>query len=105
MNSELEFDLEYPVDKQKIERQNNKMTVTVYTNPNCIQCDKTKKILDQNNISYDVVDLSENDGARNMVMEMGYRQAPVVITDNDHWSGLRVDKLKDLVMGIDNTTK
>ena len=27
---------------------------------------------------------------------MGYMQAPVVVTDNDHWSGFRPDKIATL---------
>lgn len=79
------------------------MTITVYTKPNCSHCEQTKSTLDQNNISYDIVDLTENNEARNMVLGMGFRSAPVVITDNDSWAGFRIDKLKDLVAGIDKT--
>jgi glutaredoxin-like protein NrdH len=30
------------------------------------------------------------------VKELGYLQAPVVITDEDHWSGFRPDKISEL---------
>ena len=74
------------------------MSITVYTKPNCIQCEQTKSILDQNNIIYNVVDLTENDEAKNMVLSMGFRSAPVVITKNDRWSGFKIEKLKSLIM-------
>ena len=31
----------------------------IYSKPNCIQCEMTKKWLDQNKIPYDTVDVSE----------------------------------------------
>jgi glutaredoxin-like protein NrdH len=69
---------------------------TVYTNPNCVQCDQTKRYLDLKGISYEVVDLSENQEALEMVVGLGFKSAPVVITDTDKWSGFRLDKLSAL---------
>lgn len=71
--------------------------IKVYTTPDCMQCDQTKKFLDRNNLPYDVIDLTQHPEAMSMVKEMGYMAAPVVIADRDHWSGFRFDKLKDLV--------
>ena len=34
--------------------------LTVYSKPNCIQCEMTKIWLDQNKIPYDTVDVIEN---------------------------------------------
>ena len=71
--------------------------VTVYTNPNCVQCDQTKKFLDRNGIGYDTVDLSLDQSSLDMVLGMGFKAAPVVITDHDKWSGFKLDRLKSLV--------
>lgn len=71
--------------------------ITVYTNPNCVQCDQTKRYLDKHDISYEVVDLSQNEEALKMVLDMGYKSAPVVITDKDSWSGFRLNKLHDII--------
>lgn len=73
------------------------MTITVYTKPACVQCNATYKALDKNGISYEVVDITESDQAREYVMSLGYLQAPVVVTDTDHWSGFRPDRIKALV--------
>jgi glutaredoxin-like protein NrdH len=70
--------------------------VTVYTNPNCVQCEQTKKWLTLNEIEYDIVDLSSDTAALEMVLELGFKSAPVVITDTDKWSGFRLDKLAQL---------
>jgi glutaredoxin len=46
-------------------------------------------MLDESNVEYEIIDLSENAEAMAMVKEMGYVSAPVVIAGNAHWSGFR----------------
>ena len=72
------------------------MKVTVYTKPQCVQCDATKRALTSNRIEYETVDVTENAAALARVKELGYAQAPVVVTSQDHWSGFRPDKIKAL---------
>jgi glutaredoxin-like protein NrdH len=72
------------------------MTITVYTKPACVQCTATYKALDKQGITYDTVDISLNSEARDYVMALGYLQAPVVVTENEHWSGFRPDRIKAL---------
>ncbi len=72
------------------------MTVTVYTKPSCVQCTATYRALDSKGVEYEVVDISEDAGALETVKGLGYLQAPVVITDEDHWSGFRPDKIDEL---------
>jgi glutaredoxin-like protein NrdH len=73
------------------------MPVTVYTTPSCVQCETTKRFLDRNAIPYVTVDLSEDVEALAMVKSLGYSAAPVVVTENGHWSGFRPDNLKSLL--------
>lgn len=70
--------------------------ITVYTKPSCVQCTATFRALDARGLEYRSVDLSQDPGALDVVMAMGYMQAPVVVTDNDHWSGFRPDKIATL---------
>jgi glutaredoxin-like protein NrdH len=72
------------------------MTVTVYTKPSCVQCNATYRALDSKGIEYEVLDLSQDEQALAAVKELGYLQAPVVITDEGHWSGFRPDKIDEL---------
>lgn len=73
------------------------MSITVYTKPNCVQCQMTYRALDSANIEYDVVDITEVPAALEYVTEeLGYRQAPVVVVDDDHWSGFQPDQIKRL---------
>jgi glutaredoxin-like protein NrdH len=72
------------------------MTVTVYTLPSCVQCDSTKKLLTKNEIAFDVVDLSADETAMEMVKSLGYASAPVVIAGDKHWAGFRPDMISSL---------
>lgn len=72
--------------------------VTVYTKPACVQCNATYRALDKKGISYQSVDISQNPEALERLKAMGYMQAPVVVTDDDHWSGFRPDKIEDLAL-------
>lgn len=72
------------------------MTITVYTKPGCVQCTATFKALDKAGADYTRVDISTDDDARDLVMSMGYLQAPVIVTDDDHWSGFRPDRIRGL---------
>jgi glutaredoxin-like protein NrdH len=70
--------------------------VIVYTNPNCVQCDQTKKFLDKESIEYEVKDLSENKDDLVRFINMGFKSAPIVETEDDIWSGFKLDNLKSL---------
>ena len=72
------------------------MAITVYTKPACVQCTATYRALDAAGIEYEVYDLSQDPAALEQVKALGYLQAPVVITDEDHWSGFRPDKIDEL---------
>ncbi len=72
------------------------MAITVYTKPSCVQCTATYRALDNKGIEYDVRDLSADENALEAVKALGYLQAPVVITDEEHWSGFRPDKINAL---------
>ena len=80
--------------------KNNKkgqaMSVIVYTKPACVQCVATYKELDRKGIEYSLIDITQDEEAMNTVLELGYRQAPVVVTEDDHWSGFRPDKIATL---------
>lgn len=70
--------------------------VTVYSKPNCLNCDITKRLLDKANIAYQVVDLSKDSAALEKVKADGFTTAPVVYTDDDAWCGVRPDKITAL---------
>lgn len=69
------------------------MAVTVYSKPSCVQCTATYRALDNKGVVYDVVDITEDEKAYAFVTGLGYKQAPVVVTDNDHWAGFNPMKI------------
>ena len=73
------------------------MSITVYTKPNCDQCDATKRRLDKHGLQYRIVDITEDF----VTSELGYLQAPVVVVDRsdgdrEDWSGFRIGRLDAL---------
>ncbi len=70
-------------------------TITVYSQPSCVQCNATYRRLDAAGLEYPVIDVSEDAEALAKIKALGYLQAPVVITDEDHWSGYRPDKIDE----------
>ena len=72
------------------------MNITVYTKPLCGQCTATKRALDRAGITYKTVDLTEDPAALAEVKRRGFAQAPIVVTDDDAWSGFRPDRIKTL---------
>lgn len=71
--------------------------LTVYSKKSCVQCNATYRALDDKGVAYDVVDMSEDAQALQKVKDLGYLQAPVVITpEGEHWSGFRPDLIAAL---------
>ena len=70
------------------------MSITVYTKPACVQCNATYRALDKAGLEYNVIDITEDAEARDYVMALGYLQAPIVVAGEDHWSGVRPDRIK-----------
>ena len=44
------------------------------------------------------MDISQDADALERLKSLGYMQAPVVVTDQDHWSGFRPDKIEELAL-------
>lgn len=76
------------------------MTFTLYTKPACVQCNATKRALEKKGliegVDYQMIDVSQDAAALEQLKELGFLQAPVMVTENDAWSGFRPDKIADL---------
>lgn len=57
----------------------------------------TKRMLDKIGVDYNTVDITEDEAALEMILSMGFKSAPVVITDTDSWAGFNPDKINSLV--------
>jgi glutaredoxin-like protein NrdH len=75
----------------------NTMSITIYSLPNCVQCDMTKKLFTREGVEFETIDLSTDSQAAEFVRELGYQAAPVVTVDDRHWSGFKVDKIMTAV--------
>ncbi|MDF3606405.1 glutaredoxin-like protein NrdH [Paracoccus sp. DMF-8] len=72
------------------------MTITVYSKPACVQCTATTRALEARGLNYELIDLTQDDSAMELVTQLGYRQAPVVIAGEAHWAGFRPDLIGSL---------
>lgn len=73
------------------------MKVTVYhIGPTCVQCNQTKRVLDQAKIVYDQVDLRQHPELTEKFKEQGHMTAPIVTADDMIWSGFRIEQLRNI---------
>ena len=70
--------------------------VKVYGKPQCVQCTATCRALNKSGIEYEYFDVTEDAEAMAAIEPLGYKQAPVVVTDTDHWSGFNPLKIAEL---------
>jgi glutaredoxin-like protein NrdH len=71
--------------------------VTLYTKENCVQCSMTKRLMDKIGVEYETVDIVENPAELDKLIALGYRAAPVVITDSgESFAGFQPDKITAL---------
>lgn len=74
--------------------------IEVYTKPDCPQCRLTKNELVKLGADFELIDVTQDDGALALVQRLGYSSAPVVVVANadgtlaDHWSGFRPDRIR-----------
>jgi glutaredoxin-like protein NrdH len=71
--------------------------VIVYSNPNCVQCEQTKKYLALKEVPFESKMIADSPEVMAIIEEHGYKSAPIVVTSTNSWSGFRLDKLSDLV--------
>jgi glutaredoxin-like protein nrdH len=72
--------------------------ITVYSKPNCMQCEFTKRWLHGNGIPYTSYDVTKDELSLDYIKRLGYQNLPVVVVDDGdkHWFGFRPDLLEEL---------
>lgn len=65
----------------------------IYTSPHCDKCTKTVGEYERRHWPVRTIDVEQTPGALHALTAMGFTQLPVVITDEDEWSGYRLDKI------------
>ena len=77
--------------------------ITVYTKPNCMACEMTKRFLDEAGAKYETSEVTMHD--LKLFEAMGYKSLPIVrLGEVTKFSGFQPDKLEELVK-IDTTTE
>ena len=64
---------------------------TVYTSDECSKCIRTKGEFERRKVAE--INVEETPGAVPALKAMGFGELPVVVTDDDRWSGHRLDKI------------
>jgi len=72
------------------------MRITIYTRNDCVQCHATKRAIESRGFAFDVINLDLTPEAADDLRAQGYRQLPVVVTDEESWSGFRPDMINRL---------
>lgn len=78
------------------------MTIVVYTKPNCIQCEWTKRRLAADGIAFQAIDVTEDSDAMAKAERLSAtlgRQMPIVVAGDQAWSGFRDDLIRKLKEG------
>jgi glutaredoxin-like protein NrdH len=64
--------------------------------PACVQCNQTKRLMDQLEIRYEEIDLRERPDLTASFKEMNHLTAPIVVAGNEIWSGFKYERIKGL---------
>ena len=68
--------------------------LTVYVLPGCMQCAMTKRSLDDAGVPYVLVNLANDEHAVELIKQLGYTAAPVVVAGAASWAGFQPAKIK-----------
>lgn len=71
--------------------------VIIYSNPNCSQCEMTKKYLAANGVAFESKMINDSPEVLSLIAEKDYRAAPVVVAGDRSWSGFNREELLSLV--------
>ncbi len=72
--------------------------VTVYSTPTCLFCIRVKDFLKEKNVSFNNVDVSENqDAAQKMIAKSGQTSVPVIDIDGEIVTGFDKDRISQLL--------
>lgn len=71
-------------------------TLTIYGKPGCDRCDQLVKYCRRKGIPYRYIDVTQDDEALALVKSLGYSELPVAMIGDDHFPGIRLDKIRPL---------
>lgn len=69
--------------------------ITIYSKPQCVSCEQTKKWLERNGLEYKEEQLADHPDVVEEVKASGFTAAPICVTDQGAWwAGLNLGQLK-----------
>lgn len=75
----------------------SKENIVVYSKPNCMQCNFTKKYLDDKGVHYEIKDIFESEEALAEVTQLGFSTVPVIKAEGQEaFNGFQPDLLDRL---------
>ena len=63
--------------------------ITIYSKPNCMQCEFSKKYLKDKGVEFKEINVFEDDEALKMLRDAGYSQMPVVSIEGEFHTGFQ----------------
>lgn len=72
------------------------MRITIYTRNDCMQCHATRRAIESRGLTFELINLDLHPEAAEDLRAQGYRQLPVVVTEQESWSGFRPDMINRL---------
>lgn len=80
-----------------------KLTITLYSRPSCVQCTASKRHMDGKGIVYETVDVSLEENEKDLLAlkSLNYLTAPVTLVSNGdvkndvHWGGYQPHKIDE----------
>ena len=76
----------------------SKRQITLYSKPNCMQCNITKQFFEDNQVPFVIKDVFESEEAVEEVKALGFQSLPVIVAEGiEPFFGFRPDILETLV--------
>lgn len=77
-------------------------TLTIYTKPGCQYCTAAKQYLDQNDINYNEVDVTQHEDKIEWLRNQGFKTLPVIFAGeepliNGGWNALKTMRKHEII--------
>jgi glutaredoxin-like protein NrdH len=70
--------------------------INIYTLPDCISCEQTKRYLDLRGVEYNVMQLKEEKAQE--ARDAGWGSAPIVEANGVMWGGFSIERMKEHIL-------
>lgn len=71
--------------------------LTIYGQPDCRRCDALMRHALRKGVPYRYIDVTRDPKAKAHIKALGYQSTPVAEIGDEHWGGVKITKIDDLV--------